>query len=172
MKQEIKNQITALENEINSLESQIGNHYKAQFNKGIHNPSSEWYRANIEPLHEKQENAKREIAKLRQQGVEVGDGVTIHLYSDSHAYTIIKRTAKTITIQRDKAILDPNFKPEWIEGGFAGHCTNQEEQSYTYEADTTGEVKTLHWSDKLNGWKTPYNSRVSLGRHEFYDYNF
>lgn len=67
--------------------------------------------------------------------VKVGDGVTINLWSDRHAATVIKVTAKTVTVRRDKATLNPDFKPEFIPGGFAAHCTNQSEQSYTYEPD-------------------------------------
>lgn len=102
----------------------------------------------------------------------VGEGATINLWSDSHACTIIKVTKCTITVQRDKATLDPNFKPEWIEGGFVGHCTNQNKQSYTYERDYEGDIETFRWSNKYNQYGTPNNPRLSKGRHEFYDYNF
>ena len=124
-------------------------------------------------------NADREleradISDLRREyylGVEVGDGVTVHLWSDAHAYTVIKRTAKTITIQQDEAILDPDFKPEWIPGGFAGHCTNQDDQAYTYKRNPRGEVLTIRWSDKYNAWRY-LDKSLTMGRHEYYDYNF
>lgn len=102
----------------------------------------------------------------------VGDGATINLWSDSHACTIIKVTKATITVQYDKATIDPNFKPEFIVGGFAGHCTNQNEQTYTYERNENGAIETLRWSNKYNSYGTPNNPRLSKGRHEFYDYNF
>lgn len=102
----------------------------------------------------------------------VGDGATICLWSDNHACTIIKKTKTTITVQRDKATLDPNFKPEFIIGGFAGHCTNQHEQTYTYERDENGSIETFHWSKKYNSYGIPSNPRLIKGRHEFYDYNF
>lgn len=73
---------------------------------------------------------------------------------------------------RDKATLNPDFKPEFIPGGFAAHCTNQSEQSYTYEPDEKGEVTTFHWSDKFQRYGQPGNLTLSKGRHEFYDYNF
>lgn len=110
--------------------------------------------------------------KLKHQSVMVGDGITINLYSDSHAYTVIKRTPKTITIQRDKATLDPNYQPEFVIGGFAAHCINMHDQAWIYEKDPKGHTMTLHWSDKLGGWKTPYKNLAIIGRHEFYDYNF
>ena len=105
------------------------------------------------------------------QGLEVGDGVPVHLYSDAEAYTIIKRTAKTITLQRDIATLDSNFKPEVIEGGFIGHCVNQDEQTYTYERNPRGRIITARWSDKYGAFMY-LGKVVTAGRHEFYDYNF
>lgn len=104
--------------------------------------------------------------------IKVGDGVTIKYWSDRHAATVIKVTNCTVTVQRDKATLDPNFKPEWIAGGFAGHCTNQDEQTYTYERDPKGEIKTFRWSNRYGRYGQPNDLQLFKGRHEFYDYNF
>ena len=130
------------------------------------------------PLHKKAWDLNRELeAKTNEcktalnSEVKVGDGITISLYSDAHAYTIIKRTAKTITIQRDKATLKEGWKPEIITGGFAGHCVNNNEQEYDYERNEKGETKVLHWSEKQGNWISKVG-HVRLGRHEFYDYNF
>lgn len=137
------------------------------------------YNASIKhPLYENVWNLRRKIEALEKEyqtalnsEVKVGDGITIILYSDAHAYTIIKRTATTITIQRDKATLKEGFKPEIIPMGFAGRCMNNYEQDYDYERDEDGSTKVLHWSEKYGNWITKGGS-VSLGRHEFYDYNF
>lgn len=104
----------------------------------------------------------------------VGDGVTVCLWSDRHAATIIKRTATTITLQYDKATIDPDFKPEFIVGGFAAHCTNQEEQSYTYERNPEGAIETYRWSKKNARYQGGGDGSIKVikGRHEFYDYNF
>ena len=102
----------------------------------------------------------------------IGDGVTVHFYTDAHAYTIIRRTAKTLTLRRCKATLDPNFKPNFIPGGFAGHVTNQSEQRYTYDEDENGSVRRANWSEKKHGFYVGRELSVSPGRHEFYDYNF
>lgn len=110
--------------------------------------------------------------KLTPVTAKVGDGATICLWSDRHAGTIIKVTKSTITVQRDKATLDPNWKPEFIPGGFAGHCTNQEDQTYTYERNPKGETYTFHWSKKYNCYGQPGNLKAIKGRREFYDYNF
>lgn len=104
--------------------------------------------------------------------VQVGDGVTVKLWTDRHAATVIKKTKFSVTIQYDKATLDPNFKPEWIPGGFAAHCINQDEQTYTYERDPNGRTETFRWSNRYGSYGQPGNPRLIKGRHEFYDYNF
>lgn len=79
----------------------------------------------------------------------VGDGATVYLWSDAHAYTIIKRTAKTLTLRRCKATLADDWKPEFIPGGFSVICTNNEDQRWNYEEDEDGEIVKAHWSDTL-----------------------
>lgn len=117
---------------------------------------------------------KFEIRKEQNREIEVGDGVTLCLYSDKYACTVIARTKTTLTIQRDKAIRDPNFKPEWIAGGFAAHCTNQDEQSYTYERNPQGTIYKCNWSEKRGRFQHGSDGSIGVirGRHEFYDYNF
>lgn len=115
----------------------------------------------------------------------VGDGLTVSLWTDADAYTIIKKTASTMILRRDMATLNPSFKPEIIPGGFAGHCTNQSDQTYAYEPDPQGhEIKiTLrHWKDSEGNtrrvWKRAgvgireSGGSVSVGRRKFHDYNF
>ena len=110
-------------------------------------------------------------AEYFRDNAQPGDGVTLCFYSDAEAYTIIKRTAKTLTIQRDKATLSPDFKPEFIPGGFCGTVVNQHEQTYTYEPDPNGSVRIARWSEKKKGFYW-HDLHVTPGRHEFYDYNF
>ena len=111
----------------------------------------------------------------------VGDGASCGGYSDSHAGTIIavSKNGKRVTWQQDVATLDPNFKPEFVAGGFAAHCTNQHEQSYTYERDPNGSIREF----SIRKWRGRYvwtplggtpDGRQQLfgGRYEFYDYNF
>jgi len=120
------------------------------------------------------EETKRAIVKEQNREVEVGDGVTICLYSDRHAGTVIKRTPKTITVQRDKATLDPGFKPEFIPGGFCAHCTNSNEQKWTYVRDEKGAITVCRWSEKNGRFQFLEDGSgvIINGRHEYYDYNF
>jgi hypothetical protein len=110
---------------------------------------------------------------LTPKNVKVGDGVTMHMYSDAHAGTIVKVTKTSVTVQRDKAKMDPNFKPEFEVGGFAGHCTNQDKQVYTYEQDPNGQTTTFRWSAKYGQFRNgKMGTSLTKGRREFYDYNF
>jgi len=129
----------------------------------------------IYSLAEKPVNNKKgetDMAYATPQNTQVGDGVTCHGWSDSHAYTVVAKTATTITIKRDKATLDPNFTPEIIPGGFLGHCVNQNQQSYTYETDPDAPAEKAHFSKKLGCYMFRGHKRVTTGRLEFYDYNF
>lgn len=117
---------------------------------------------------------ERDFNRELNRELKVGDGVTMHLWSDAHACTIIARTDKTLTIQRDKAILDPSFKPEWVPGGFSAICTNSEKQKWSYERDPDGEIIRCRWSEKNGCWQSGSDGsiRISRGRHEHYDHNF
>lgn len=110
--------------------------------------------------------------RLTPANAKAGEGATVNLWSDRHAATIIKVTKSSITVRQDKAILDPDFRPEIIPGGFVGHCINQDEQTYKYEPDENGMEYTFRWSKKYCRYGTPGNMTLSKGRHEFYDYNF
>ena len=103
---------------------------------------------------------------------QVGDGATVCFYTDRHACTIIKRTAKTLTLRQCKATLKPDFKPEFDIGGFCAHCTNQNKQDYDYEENPDGTIYTARWSKKKKRFIADKHLRVIAGRREFYDYNF
>lgn len=101
----------------------------------------------------------------------VGDGATSHIGSDAHAWTVtaVSPSGKTITIQRDKATIDPAFKPDFHPGGFVGHVSNSHDQSYSYEPDPNGVIRQARLTKR--GWSSA-GMPVTKGRREFYDYNF
>lgn len=134
------------------------------------NPTREQYKP-IHELSDKIDNLEFEIIKEKRREIEVGDGCTLVLWTDKEAYTVIRKTKRMIVIQRDKAIKNPDFKPNWIPGGFSAICTNNEEQSYTYEKDPDGSIIKAYWSE-VKGCYMHQGCKVINGRHEFYDYNF
>jgi len=109
----------------------------------------------------------------------VGDGATIHHYSDSTPQTVIAVSAngKTITLQRDKATLLNGFnsgEPDaltFTPGGFFGHTEGV--QRYSYERDLDGPT-TKATLRKDGTWRVSRSTeRVTIGaRHKYYDYNF
>lgn len=122
----------------------------------------------------------------------VGDGATLCGYSDHHAYTVIKTTAQSITMQRDKATLLNGMnsgEPDALvchPGGFAGHVEGI--QRYAYEPDPNGEICVARMTKKTRkAWTKQEDgsykdvihanfkngcSTVLPGRREHYDYNF
>lgn len=58
--------------------------------------------------------AKEKVAQfgehyLTPASIQVGDGVTVNLWSDRYAATVIKVTKSTATVRRDKATLNPDL---------------------------------------------------------------
>lgn len=111
----------------------------------------------------------------------VGDGATMSGYTDLYAGTVIEvsKNGKRVKVQHDDAKLNPSFKPNIVPGGFSGHCTNQEEQTYTYTQNPEGHVSEF----SIRKWRGRYvwtsknqtpdgRMGISLGRRKFHDYNF
>lgn len=124
----------------------------------------------VRRIDELKDDLRRELNRE----IQVGDGATYCLWSDRYACTVVARTAKTLTLRRDKAKLKDSWKPEFVVGGFSAHCTNNEEQEWEYEPDPDGELFKAHWSEKRGGWQSGSDGSciVIRGRHEYYDYNF
>lgn len=161
-----------LTNKLNELKRTFDEYLdKVHSNGGFDSEASHQYKDKLNNLYDEIEDLKQSIAVEKRRELNVGDGCTYHLYTDAHACTVIKRTPKSITIQQDKATLNPTFKPDFIIGGFCAHCTNQNEQSYTYEPDSNGKIITARWSEKYGAYMY-LGKRITVGRHEFYDYNF
>ena len=115
----------------------------------------------------------------------VGDGVSVSLWTDCDAYTIIKKTPTTITLRADKAELLNRDELRFIPGGFAAHCENQADQRYSYEADPQGheaKISLRRWKDedgnerrkwKRSGTRTfEGGGNAYAGRRAFRDFNF
>ena len=93
-------------------------------------------------------------------------------YTDVTPWEVIRVVSeKTLEIRRMKAERDPSFKPEFIVGGFAGHCVNQHAQKWIITSDETETVVRIRLGKK--GWKGAYGRFVLEDEpRSFYDYNF
>lgn len=155
----MKRTITELQNEINKATMDLYKFFKAG-NLSLH----EW--------SEKDEKLKRDMMKEWLAELEVGDKGHICHWSDVTPCTIIKKTQKTLTVRHDDGELDPNWKPEWVPGGFSAICTNQNEQEWILKDDPDGVVEIFRWSDKYNCYRNKCGEILNPGWVKFYDYNF
>ena len=94
-------------------------------------------------------------------------------YSDVDPYEVIRVVSdKTIEIREMKAERDDSVKMEFVAGGFAGHCVNQQDQKWHISSDESRPVIRIRLGKR--GWKCPHGRRFSLSDKpkKFYDYNF
>ena len=94
------------------------------------------------------------------ENAQVGDGVTVHFWTDGHAYTIIRRTAKSLTLRRCKVTR---------KNGFLTDCLTNENQEWKYDEDYDGHIVQAHWSWKKHCFYVDRENPVLPGRHEFYN---
>lgn len=121
--------------------------------------------------YREREEAQYGLRREYNSGMEVGDKGSVRLWSDSEPCTVIKRTKTTVTVRFDKATRNPNWKPEWIPGGFSAICTNNEDQQWIIEDNPNGSTETFYWSDKENCF-VHHGCRLTPGWYKHYDYNF
>ena len=115
----------------------------------------------------------------------IGDGVSVSVWTDRAAYTIVKKTPTTITLRADKAELINRDELRFDVGGFTAHCENPEDQRYSYEADPQGreiKISLRRWADEEGNecrkWKRSgtgtfeQGGNAYAGRRAFRDFNF
>jgi len=113
----------------------------------------------------------------------VGDGVTIHGYSDSRSHTVIavSKGGKKITLQRDKVKLlngANSGEPDALKvypGGFAAHVEGVQRWDCQSDPNGTITVATLRQDGRWRQRGSSLRDRCGLvteGRDEHYDYNF
>jgi len=102
--------------------------------------------------------------------VKVGDYINQHLFSDVNPFKVIAitKSGKTVTIAPVEAKRNPEWKPEIVPGGFAGHCTNNREQQWIY-GGICGSASKVRLGAK--GWAQGLY-RASKNPVKFHDYNF
>tara|TARA_B110000503_G_scaffold89991_1_gene136123 strand:+ start:1798 stop:2121 length:324 start_codon:yes stop_codon:yes gene_type:complete len=96
-------------------------------------------------------------------------------YSDVSPYEITKVVSDiTLEIRQMEATLDPTFKCETVVGGFFGHTTNNDKQSYSYKSIESAPSMRIRYSKAKKGWFSSCGQRHILEDQpvRFYDYNF
>ena len=94
-------------------------------------------------------------------------------WSDCYAYETLRVVSgQTIEVRELKAELDPSFKPEFVVGGFAGHCTNINQQQWVFSSDESAPIVRIRLG-KDGKWKQG-TVRFSPSAKPFkrHDFNF
>ena len=94
-------------------------------------------------------------------------------YSDVNPYEVVKVISdKTIEVREMDSEKDPSWVPNWHVGGFAGHCSNQQEQKWFIKSNAENPVVRIRLGKQ--GWKDKNGRKFGLSSEpvRFYDYNF
>ena len=91
-------------------------------------------------------------------------------YSQQYPWVELSRTAKTVTLAKVCVAPDPEWKPEFYAGGFAGHCANQSKQTWLFRGIKPTEMVTIRLTKK--GWSRKGVRFIEDRAVEFYDFSF
>lgn len=95
-------------------------------------------------------------------------------WTDSQPFEIVEaKNDKLLVIRAMDAVIDPEYKPQFIAGGFAGHVPNNYEQKWIYSKNTQRPtIKIRKHSDGI--WRDKHGGtyRISDKPCKFHDYNF
>lgn len=96
----------------------------------------------------------------------------MHGYSDIKAFEIVNVISdRTIEVRRLNATR--GFKPEFEVGGFSAHCTNNDNQKWTFESDESNPIIRLRKAKNSDYWLNRGTKfRIGKEPYEKYDYNF
>jgi hypothetical protein len=110
------------------------------------------------------------------KGLPEGEYLTETLYSDTEAWKVVGRTATTLQLQRVEVERDPAWQPNIVPGGFAGHCTNQNEQTWLYaglaESECTVRLVKSPYNSREKMWGSKGRRFIANGARRKHDYNF
>jgi hypothetical protein len=117
--------------------------------------------------------------------LDIGEGVSVSGWTDVAAFTIVKKTPTTMTLQSDISLLTNLDELKFHAGGFVAHCSNQETQRYSYHQDPDGhkiKISLRKWLDaegnERRKWKRvgsgtfEMGSNAYAGRRAYRDFNF
>ena len=102
-----------------------------------------------------------------------------HGYTDINPYEVIRVVSdKCLEIRSMKAEKNPDYKPDFVAGGFSAHCTNNRDQKWIITSDPQGHtIKVRKRKTQKNYgegiyWHNTARYRISDKPYKFYDYNF
>lgn len=93
-------------------------------------------------------------------------------WSDTHPWIVISSSpsGKTLTVAPVEVEKDPEWKPNFMAGGFSAHCDNQSEQTWLYKGVCPMRRRTIRLGKR--GWANGTFHETEKGPVRYYDYNF
>ena len=103
----------------------------------------------------------------RNEGL-IGKFVNRYLFSDINPVGKIEgiKGKSTIILNPVDVVKDEEFKPNYIVGGFAAHCDNQDEQKWIFNVNESKTFEMRVSNEMLKQY------RIDDKPRKFYDYNF
>jgi hypothetical protein len=115
--------------------------------------------------------APTKSGKVTLGSVEPGEYVTAHGYTDAYAYFVVGATATTLKLKRATVTLDPNWKREFIPGGFCGHTVNNGGEWIVEPPAEDTPTVVAHYRPKRGAYFLD-GKALTYGAREYYDFNF
>lgn len=110
---------------------------------------------------------------------QTGDKVHVCYHLDVVPGTVVTRTAKRCTVRYDDVARDPSWEPEFVAGGFSGHCVNQDSQRWIITDNPDGVIypfflhKSGQWRMSTAGSnESGVSARLGPGWAYKRDFNF
>jgi hypothetical protein len=93
-------------------------------------------------------------------------------YSDIVPFEIVRVISDTtIEIRELHATIDPTWKMEWVAGGFAGTCLNNDSQRWVFASDENAPVIRIRKTKR--GWSHKGDRfQLAASPVKHYDFNF
>jgi len=94
-------------------------------------------------------------------------------YSDIYPFEITRKVSMTtFEVREMDAERDPTWHPEFVVGGFAGHCTNQHSQRWNITSNAANRTVRIRLGKR--GWKDKHGHQYQISESptNFHDYNF
>ena len=99
-----------------------------------------------------------------------------HMYSDVRPCEVVEvKSEKKVIVREMKAERDPDWKPDFVAGGFTAHCTNNNRQNWICSSDPDGRLMAIskrkdgRWYEVGGNHNSFVFSDKPLKHH---DYNF
>jgi len=123
------------------------------------------------------ENPATAGAKLECKVVPVEMGfANLRGYSDVTPFEIVRVISdKTIEVREMNAEMASDWRPEMVSGGFAFHCTNNDDQRKAWVVTRNPDAPVVRLRLQKNGaWRNPSYGRFFLSERPVkkYDFNF